>query len=379
MHHQNRRYIAQITAVLIAAILVLLSACSLPQVSAADRIFLPLSLDFLAEYQLPQTTWEGTTVGGLSALAYDRTRDRLYALSDDHSRLAPARFYTLKLDVDATASGAGYLKQVMVEAVTLLKDDQGRVYPQDTIDPEGIALSPHRSVFISSEGVVSQNIPPFLAEFNLTGVQQRSFSIPQRYWHSSESEIPQGIANNLGFESLAINPEGDRLFTATESPLIQDFDTPSQLTNRLLHYWVGEPQPFLVSEHAYPLDPPPAGAIHNGLAELVAIDGGGHFLSLERYYSPLLGYGARIFQVANGGATDTSKIASFKGLLGGVKPARKRLLVDLAQLGIRLANLEGMVLGPRLADGTQSLLLVSDNDFKADQPTQFLLFRLQQS
>jgi len=376
MNPQNSRLVARLTAGIIAAVLVLLSACSLPQVSAEDRLFLPLSLEFLGNYQLPETTLEGTTVGGLSALAYDRQRDRLYALSDDHSRTAPARFYTLKLNQDPL--GPMGLK-VEVEAVTLLKNEQDQVYSQDTIDPEGIALSAHQSVFISSEGVASQNAPPLLAEFDLkTGKQRRRLAIPERYWRNPESAAPQGVVENLGFESLAINPEGDRLFTATESALIQDFEaaTPVQpVMNRLLHYWVGEPQPFLISEHAYPLDPTPAGALVNGLVELIAIDSGGHFLSLERSYSPLIGYGAQIFQVANGGATDTSKLDSFKGA-AGIVPARKRLLLDLAQLGIPLANLEGMALGPHL-DGGQSLLLVSDNGFKAEQPTQFLLFRLQ--
>jgi len=372
----NLRFVARLTAGVIAAVLVLLSACSLPQVSAEDRLFLPLSLEFIGDYQLPETTLEGTTVGGLSALTYDRQRDRLYALSDDRSRTAPARFYTLKLNQNPL--GAMGLK-VEVEAVTLLKNEQNQVYPQDTIDPEGIALSKHESVFISSEGVASQDAPPFLAEFDLqTGKQRRRLAIPERYWHNPESAAPQGVAENLGFESLAINPEGDRLFTATESALLQDFDVAKLEQpglNRLLHYWVGEPQPFLISEHAYPLDPAPTGALINGLVELIAIDSGGHFLSLERSYSPLTGYSAQIFQVANGGATDTSRLDSFKGATG-IVPARKRLLLDLAQLGIPLENLEGMVLGPHL-DGSQSLLLVSDNGFKPKQPSQFLLFRLQ--
>lgn len=55
---------------------------------------------------------------------------------------------------------------------------------------------------------------------------------------------------------------------------------------------------------------------------------------------------------------------------------KKKLLLDLKELGILLDNLEGMTLGSRLPDGTQSLLLVSDNNFNSEQVTQFLLFRL---
>jgi hypothetical protein len=50
--------------------------------------------------------------------------------------------------------------------------------------------------------------------------------------------------------------------------------------------------------------------------------------------------------------------------------------LDLSELGIYLDNLEGMTLGPRLPDGSQSLVLVSDNNFNDIQLTQFLLFRL---
>lgn len=44
--------------------------------SADKRIFLDISLEFLDEYQLPKMTFEETPVGGLSAIAYDRQRDR---------------------------------------------------------------------------------------------------------------------------------------------------------------------------------------------------------------------------------------------------------------------------------------------------------------
>jgi hypothetical protein len=58
---------------------------------------------------------------------------------------------------------------------------------------------------------------------------------------------------------------------------------------------------------------------------------------------------------------------------------RKKLLLDLNELGISLDNLQGMTLGPRLSDGTQSLLLVSNNNFVKEQGSQFLLFRLNSS
>lgn len=382
MNIRNYRVRAWLLSLAVGAVLIFLNACSLPQVTAEERIFLNLSLDFLGEYQLSEKTFAQTMVGGLSALTYDRQQDCFYALSDDRSRNAPARFYTLKLVVDGEKPADIHLNQVVLEGVTSLKDETGQPYPRDTIDSEGIALSPYRSIFVSSEGAINQKIPPFIAEFDLkTGQKRRSLTVPERYLPDPAAAKQIGIADNLGFESLTLNPEGDRLFTATESSLAQDFDPsdPNQaLRSRLMHYWIGEPKPFLVSEHLYLIDPVPTGALINGLAELMAVDGGGHFLSLERSYGPVTGASAQIFQVATGSATDISRIASLKGTLDGVRSVNKRLLLDLGQLGIGLGNLEGMALGPRLKDGTQSLLLVSDNDFNSEQVSQFLLFRLKQ-
>lgn len=129
-----------------------------------------------------------------------------------------------------------------------------------------------------------------------------------------------------------------------------------------------------MSEHLYPLDVAPKDAIANGLTELVTLDPGGHFLSLERTYGPL-GASAKLYQFATGSATDTSSIPSLRES-DRVAPVKKKLLLDLSTLGIYLDNLEGMTLGPRLPDGTQSLLIVSDDNFSETQLTQFLLFSL---
>lgn len=380
------RWLGRATAMLL---ILLTAACSLPQVTAEERLFLNLSVDFLGEYQLPKQTFAETPVGGLSAIAYDRRRDRFYALSDDRSDFAPARFYTLKLAIDAANSQQPKLSQVAIEKVTLLTDENSRPYAKGTIDPEGIALSPSESVFISSEGVTRDGIPPFIGEFDLqTGQWQRRLVIPERYL----ADVPEadnqtrGIRDNQGFESLTLNPGGYgataiepfRLFTATESPLAQDLDFSDpkrSLPNRMLHYMVEEGRSLLISEHLYPLEPTPIGAFNHGLTELLAIDQGGHFLSLERTYG-LTGFKVKLFQVTSGSATDTSTIASLKGAQKGLQPIRKQLLLDLSTLGIRLDNLEGMTIGPRLPDGSQSLVLVSDDNFQAKQVSQFLLLRL---
>ena len=399
MNQSLRRFVGILAQRIVLAMMlvILLTACGVRQVTAQQRTFLNLSLEFLGEYHLPMMKFQDTPVGGLSGITYDRGRDRFYAISDDRSRLAPARFYTLKAVIKNPNNGKVGLQKVEVETVTFLTDPEGKTYPRDTIDAEGIALSPQHSVFISSEGVVSQGVPPFIREFDLqTGRQQQSLPIPERYIPDQPKAKLQtrGIQNNLGFESLTLNPTGTipakgepfRLFTATESALVQDRDEPVAATSqaevtekgaksRFLHYLLSDGPATVISEHFYQLDPPPLGAVKHGLPEMLALDQGGHFLTLERSLG-LLGFTAKIYQAATGGATDTSRIASLKGQVTTAEPIQKQLLLDLSTLGISLDNLEGMTLGPRLADGTQSLLLVSDNNFATQQETQFLLFRL---
>ena len=46
---------------------------------------------------------------------------------------------------------------------------------------------------------------------------------------------------------------------------------------------------------------------------------------------------------------------------------------------VGLENLEGMTLGPRTQDGSQTMILISDDNFREEQATQFLLFRIQET
>ncbi|GAB4382610.1 MAG: esterase-like activity of phytase family protein [Elainellaceae cyanobacterium] len=376
-----------------------LTGCSLPQVSAEDRIFLNLSVDFLDEYRLPKIEFEGTPVGGLSGIAYDRPRNQFYAVSDDRSDLAPARFYTFKLILsspEVTSEGGNALEPIGIEAVeiekvTTLLDQAGTPYPTGTVDFEGIARAPQQTVFIASEGVSSQGIAPLIEEFDLeTGQWQRQLPIPERYLPQTTEGQVSGVQDNLGFEALTINADGStgnplepfRVFAATESALAQDLPSPETTTEgislpiRIQHYLVGDDLPTLLAEHLYLAEPLPQDTERGGLSDLLTLDQAGHFLSLERSFALSTGFSAQIFQIATGGATDISGITSLGGNLTGIAPVQKRLLLDLSNLEIPLDNLEGMTLGPRLSDGTQSLVLLSDDNFNDLQTTQLLLFRL---
>jgi hypothetical protein len=374
------RALRRICAFFAGLLLFSLTACDRPpQVLAEDRLFLNISVEFLGESQLPKTPFETTPVGGLSAITYDRATGLFYALSDDRSQGAPARFYTLKLDIQPTG-----IENVEIQAVTFLKDENGQLFPAGSLDPEGMALSPRNTVFISSEGIPSQGINPFIAEFDLkTGQKVGALRIPQRYLLNPPEDTenpPRGVQENLGFEALTLSvvslaPQDPfRLFVAPEGPLIQEKDSRDRI--RLLHYLINPiGPPVLLSENLYLLDPAPEGAISNGLTELVALDREGFLLSLERTFG-LDGAGAKLFQIATGEATDTLQYPLLNGDIDDVKPLRKQLLLDLRSLGFTLDNLEAMTLGPKLPDGSSTLILISDDNFSDNQVTQLLLFRL---
>jgi hypothetical protein len=132
----------------------------------------------------------------------------------------------------------------------------------------------------------------------------------------------------------------------------------------------------LTAEYLYEFDKAPLGTVDQGLSEILSVDNAGHFLSLERTFG-LTGFNGKIFQFTMAGASDTSAIAALQPKPPTApNPVRKTLVLDLADLGITIDNVEGMALGPVLADGSKSLLIVTDDNFSKDQVTQFLLFRL---
>ena len=359
----------------------LLSSCSLPErVTAEERMFRDFSLELLDQIEIPKEKFQDTLIGGLSAIAYNRELDVFYVLSDDRGKRDPARFYTFKLEIEQNQQEIK-IASFQPQNVTFLITGKDKKYKKGTIDPEGLAISPRNTIYISSEGNPSKDVEPFIAEYEITtGKKISELRIPQRYLTEEKS---QGIQDNSAFESLTINRTGlpqdpFRVFTATENALLQDesFEGEEQARIRFLHYLVNPVgEPIIVAEHLYLLEPAPVEVVSNGLTELLALPTEGYLLSLERTFG-FTGAGAKIFQVVVGNATDTSQIESMRGDLGQIQPLKKELLLDLADLGIYLDNLEGMSLGPRLPDGSRSLLLISDDNFNDEQISQLLLFRL---
>lgn|GEM_PF-5678094 len=347
-----------------------------------------------------------TPLGGLSGVTYDAVNNVYYAISDDRSQLAPARFYTFTIDpVTIATTGVNFIN------VTPITDSNNNFFATNSLDPEAIAFTNNGTVFISSEGEVNLNadrvINPFITEFNLTtGVEVRSLPVPSKFLYvvqdtnnsgvldAGDTQI-SGVRNNLAFESLTITPDQQTLYTATENALLQDGPvaaTSNTSRSRILQYNLVSGQPekeFLYITDATVVSNPPGGFSENGLVDLLAIDNRGTLLALERSVAQGVGVVIKIYEISLQGATDISAIDSLNSLsaeqLAAIQPAQKRLLLDLTELGLPnsdgihptgLDNIEGLAFGTKLADGRQSIVLVGDNNFSPNQFTQILALSL---
>jgi hypothetical protein len=300
-------------------------------------------------------------------------------LSDDASVLAPARYYTLQLDV-----GDGHLDDGdvrFVDVTTILAPD-GQPYPPNSLDPEGLTLTKSRDLVVTSEGFAGRGIAPWVRRYDLDGSFIENFAVPDAFAPTSATH---GVRPNLAFEAAAVAPNGRHLFVGTEGALVQDGPAASLdggslarilrynlATNRLERQVVYETDPV-----AEPPVPATAFAV-NGLVELLPFNNQ-FMISMERSFSvgaPGTGNTIKLYSVAFAGATNVDGLDSIAGVVGNLRLVEKSLLLDLRTLGIPLDNVEGMAIGPDLPDGRRTLLLVSDNNFAPSQFTQFLLFAL---
>ncbi|HEY3181333.1 MAG TPA: esterase-like activity of phytase family protein [Gaiellaceae bacterium] len=335
----------------------------------------PPELQFVGQTIVPTgTTFAGTTVGGLSSIAYDAGRGVFYALSDDQGQLQPARFYTLRVD---PASGA-----VQFVAATTLKAPDGLPYPAASLDPEGLTLTKDGELIVTSEGIATRGIAPWVRRYALDGTFLGDLPVPDAFLPTSPTH---GVRQNLAFEAAAVAPDGRHLFVGMENALVQDGPAATLAggsPSRILRYNLATGR--LDGQYVYVTDPvaePPVPATNfsvNGLVELLPFNDE-FMLSMERSFSvgaPDTGNTIKLYSVAFPAATNVDGVESLAGLLGSIRTAEKTLLFDLDTLGIPLDNVEGMTIGPPLPDGRRSLVLVSDNNFAASQFTQFLFFAL---
>ena len=362
-------------AALIVFLTLLVSGCGGARAPVAffDNPF-PL-LIWLGEFTRPTGTQYlqlagSARFGSISGLAPDPTTKQWAAVIDDReqSRVAwlhvtygakglevtPTRMQALRAGpgvADRIATQADLEAIVALPGGGFLVSEEGH-----RVDGSGELWQP-ALLRVSSEAVVTDVID-YPAEFQIT------------------ADGKTGVRDNQGFESLAITPSG-RIITGLEQPLVQDgsvtFDRPG--VGRLIEFERSGSTYKPGRQWRYMISPTPrienfdlmCEDGENGLVELLALSETS-LLSMER-----------ACLMTNDKQFVANAVQLFAVELIGAE-TRKRLLLNfdnvaprLSSALTRLENFEGMAFGP-IVNGTPTLLIVSDDNFRKTQKTAFLLF-----
>jgi hypothetical protein len=333
--------------------------------------------------------------GGISAIAYTGKGNRYLLLPDrgpsDGAVPYLCRFHEAEIDVDPKKQSPFSFQLV---ATQMLTNEQNQPFSGSSaafdskfparslrLDPEGVRTGTDGSVFLADE------YGPHLLQFSAEGLLLKRFPVPPHVSikHLGTSKEIEHQANktgrqtNRGFEGLAIDAEAGRLYAVLQGPLLQDqpFDDAGERLGihvRIIEY---EIETGSTREFVYALEKP-----SYGISEIL-LSGPGRFLVLERDGQP----GAkakckRLYEIDLAEATDVSRMTTLPAdkLPAGVRAVSKRVALDLLDARFGLAGdqfpekLEGLAFGPDLPDGRRLLLVASDNDFEAANPTWIYAF-----
>lgn len=254
--------------------------------------------------------------------------DRWVAVSDDDARVV-----VLQVAIDPAD---GRITSVGVERVLTLANGA---------DLEGIAVLDGGTAI-----AVADERPPSVRVHRLAdGALLRRAEVPAVFAEPRR---------NLGFESLTAGPDGD-LWTVNEEALPGDGPTSTATAGTLVRILRFDGALRPAGQWAYRTDPVAGAAVlgdrGTGVSDLVALPDG-RLIALERSCGSA-GLRIRLYAVDLAPAAEVSALAT---LPADVAVAGKRLLWEYTS---RSENFEGAGLGPPLADGSRSLVLISDDGY----------------
>lgn len=356
---------------LVSAIAALLASAAVP---AHAQDVAPLKATLLGQVVLPTgLKIAGTEFGGISGLDYDPASGLFYAISDDRSERAPARLYTLKLAID----GKG-VHGIDIVSSSDLRNAEGALFAKKDVDPEAIRFDASASrIFWSSEGDAAGQ--PAIYEAMPDGRHIRSFAIPEAYLPNADKT--RGVRGNLSFESLAISPDGKTLWAGTENALVQDGEKATLEAgspSRIIGFDIASGG--VTAEYVYDNGPIFTKATQdpyyndNGLSEFLFF-GPDELLTIERSFALGIGSEINFYLASFADATDVKGAASIKDVAAKPMSKRKMLKIGEGDFGLDIDNVESVTWGPDV-DGQRTLVIASDNNFNAEQFTQFVVLKL---
>lgn len=373
---------AVIAASLTAA--ALLSTMAPVHAEPAQREERVAQVRLLGERTVPhKLSYADTTVGGLSGIDRNPCTGEYVLISDDRSVINPARFYTARIDVDASG-----VRSIDLTGTHPFRQADGTTYPPTTandgkaVDPEELRVDPWTcDHWWAQEGdrQPDQVIQPSVIKSTPLGAHQGELPLPSNYAITQD----QGPRRNQALEAVTFGARGALVTTAVEGPLVQDGPVPTTSHGALSRVTTQTRRGKIVGQYAYPLEPifaevKPGSpwAPDTGIPAILALPSDPtRFLVLERTYVDGSGYKIRLFEATTRDATDVRDIESLANQ--PVKAMSKRLLADFADLGLSTVdNTEGMTWGPRLPSGERTLILVSDDNFYAGAVTQVVALAL---
>ena len=363
--------------------LTLIALCA-TSLFATSNAFALDKLKLIGDQNIPTgEKFKETEIGGLSGLVWDKEKNKILAISDDRGNVNDPRFYEFDLKLDEKTF------KVTPTDVVILKNKDGKPFAKNITDLEGIALF-KGDVLVSSEGWINKEPPinPEVFQFTRAGLYKSNLEIPEQFLNVKDVSR-FGPRDNQVFEGLSITKDGKTVWVGTEEALEQDDRTSAPnyaSTIRLIQYKDLKP----VKQVAYKLEKVPSIKVagltvgETGLSDMLAIDDN-HFYSIERSYLPLAKKTViRLFKNSiDSSTTDISKMDSINKDLKKIKTVDKELIADLedfkGQMTTKfqdLDNIEGICFGPTLPNGHETIILVSDNNFRKNQRTQFLAFEI---